>query len=85
MTQAETRMHTPPRRGPTLSGKTAVLVLAAAAVATITIIIVVVYATRDKKPLMDVPAVGAGAGETGMYNEYQKKKKAPTGERIPQH
>jgi hypothetical protein len=58
----------PPRRGPTVPGKMVAIGLVAAAIVTIVTVVVVVYRTRDTDPLMREPAVGAGAGRTGMSN-----------------
>jgi hypothetical protein len=55
-----------------------VAVLLAAGVATGAVVCWFAYAYRDtNKPMMNLPEIGAGAGHTGMSNEYGGIGKKP--------
>jgi hypothetical protein len=59
------------RRGRTVSGRLVVIVVLLAGALTGAIICWAAFANREsKKPMMAEPEIGAGAGHTGMYNEY---------------
>jgi hypothetical protein len=74
MTQARDRITPSPRRGPTVSGrKLVVLVLAVGAVG-FGLVIFFVWRGVNTEPAMHAPPVGAGAGETGMYNQHMGKR-----------
>ena len=60
-----------PRRARTVPGRVVVVVVLLAGAATATVVCWVAFANRESaKPMMAEPEVGAGAGHTGMYNEY---------------
>jgi len=56
-------------RGRTIPGKRVVVFLILAPLAVASIITAVAFAYRSDKRMNEKP-VGAGAGHTGMYNEY---------------
>ena len=59
------------RRGRTVSGRLVVIVVLLAGALTGAVICWAAFANREsQKPMMAEPEVGAGAGHTGMYNEY---------------
>jgi hypothetical protein len=70
----------PVRRGRTVSGRLVVIVVLLAGGATASVVCWVAFANREsKKRMMSGPEVGAGAGHTGMYNEYGGVGKKPAG------
>jgi hypothetical protein len=83
MTQASLPPALPPRRSPTINGKTVVLAIAALAVLTFLVVIYFIWDGRRNDPYMNAPPVGAGAGQTGMYNEHMGKKDAPAPQPAP--
>lgn len=65
-------------RGPTISGRWAVAFVTIGPLVVGAIVAWVAYAYRsDAKPMMNQPEIGAGAGHTGMYNEYGGIGKKP--------
>jgi hypothetical protein len=63
-----------PRRGPTAKGKWAALAVIILPIVVLAVIWTFIELGRRRGPAMNAPPVGAGAGHTGMYNEYMGKE-----------
>jgi hypothetical protein len=66
-----------PRRGNTPAGRFALLAFIISPLAVLTLLCILIARSLDRGSEMDVPHVGAGAGKTGMSNEFMGKGSHP--------